>query len=360
MRRPRAGWWFGVAGAALALSAAGGGNARSATVADTGWWRMSTTAANLGAAGAGPTPGQLQVSSDPGGVSALAAVRVTLDAGEQPTRLVLTVASTTATPTLVACPAGSAWKREFGGVAANAPAAACNVAQTNVIMDAAHATVPLSAAFVRNGIIDVVLVPASTTGVPPTFTLVLEPVADGAAEVTRSAPTTAAPAGSAGSAGSSAPGGNATPTRSSPTTPTPANFPAIRSPDISTPAGPSSDGTAVSPYEVAAPLALVPALAPSRVGVRRGSPLDLARSTRVSTGRDGAQRLALLLFPLAGVGAIVAFNTDAGEPRALGPLLGRRARAAASTAGGVVATDETAGGIGRFRRLRSDPPPPIT
>lgn len=120
------------------------------------WWRLQS--------GVGPhlTPpgvpeGGLWVTDDPSGDQAVSALRFVPPSGETPVELRLTIAESTGEPTVVACPAASAWEPVDGGAWDDRPDAACDVAvATGTIADGVL-TVPLST--FGDGPVDIVLLP---------------------------------------------------------------------------------------------------------------------------------------------------------------------------------------------------------
>jgi hypothetical protein len=168
---------------ALALSgfvAFGGGLSASAhAYVRAGWWsRTNQGSVDLSTASPSPPPaGGLAVGATPEGTIAMSAVRFTVAADEANARLTLPVdpSSTNADAegvAIVACRSGSSWSAGDAQAWDTAPPAACSASSGGGSVlghrsqDGAAWSFELGALTV-DGAIDIVLVPATSSGAPP-------------------------------------------------------------------------------------------------------------------------------------------------------------------------------------------------
>lgn len=286
------------------------------------WWKAQAT--GLVAVPAPPTvpPGGLYVAGDPTGPFGVSAVRLFIPAGAVVGQLLLRVASAQGTIAMRACPTTIAWGPEQGGQLAGAPVADCSAFAPGV-HDATAGTVVFEVSpLVRDGFLNVVLLPQAGAVFQASF----QPPGPDTVAV------------SSGSSGPSDPG------------PSPAyedsylEGPAFSDPLVldSAPLPPFEPGYA--PVVSAPPATVAPAARP-RVPVV----LAPARPAAAKSGKDRDAIVASAVFTsLLGLFWFLV-SQPARAPRALGPLAGG---AMGGESGGVAAR-----GVGRFRRPRIGPAP---
>jgi hypothetical protein len=263
--------------------------------------------------------GQLLVEGAPEGPLAIAAVRFRLDDGETNPVLTVPVAQHVGTPettVVVACAADVAWNPAEGGAWDDRPFPDCSTSvDGSPSADGSSWSFPVTALEER-GVVDVVLLPGKVpNGADPvsgsTFRLVL-----GAPALTTTpgieAPSALAPAGPSGPAG--APGSGSAPVLAPPVAPG-GSF------------TPPAAGTPASPGTPAVPQATTPTTA---LG---------ASVPPVPASTTPDERSRAIGFVILALAAAAAFATD---------------RLPALSPGA-----EQVGGLGRFARPRTDPPPSL-
>ncbi|HEU5085756.1 MAG TPA: hypothetical protein VFU14_20610 [Acidimicrobiales bacterium] len=299
-----------LAGAAISLPAA----AAQGEAPEVGWWTVNQIAGlPIGRAALVP-PGGSQVASGSDGPVSVAAVRFPAGGGAT-YEVGIELGSDADTATVVACPIVEAWEPVSGGPLADAPAWDCTLGEATgtIDPDAATVTWQLPAELVRDGVLDVILVP---TDGGASFTLTMSaPADDAVTPSSEPAPTTTSSLPQAGA----------------PTGPT-----ATTSPPGPTPV----------PVRVPAP-ALAPGAAPTS-----SAPVGLPSPLPTTTGAPGSGT------ELAGAAVPVPSSTTG---RVLGGLvlaLVVAAVAALARRAPVVATgpQPDARGVGRFVRPRDEPP----
>lgn len=329
-----------IAGAWLVAAPAGADPASS--VDDFGWWARANQEPTLGGVLVPPDveEGQLLVEGTPEGATAIAAVRATLPEGTANPVLNLQAASAVGAESavLLACQSGSGWTGVHAGAWDAKPSPDCSKSVQGIPSeDGATWTFALGPVQFGDQV-DIVLTPGTVPGadgVSSAFRVVFEEPDVTAFEVSEGAapapvvPPVSMPGGDGG--GFSTPpsigGGSSTP-----------SF---------TPPSPSS-GTQLAPPPVRAALPEVEqgatATAPA---VQAAQPL-VAPSLAATGGNDG--RLLGVVVVLA-AGALLYWSSQQPVPER--QLLSRFASSAPQTS--VVAeASSTLGGLGRFRRERTD------
>lgn len=365
---------------ALVLVLAGGllvltsGPAQAVGEPETGWWsRLATTTPTEEAPVAIPVPapttpdtvpvgatvpeGQLLVEGTPEGATAIAAARWMLDAGESSPSLTLPIApgsSLSPESIVLACKASFRWQAPAGpgGPWDSKPlvdAARCvNGAIADDLSSVAFGLQPL----VSNDVLDVVFVPGriATSTLPPG---VPEPPADLDGSAFRwmfDAPTAESLELVAGDFTEGE--GDTVVSPPPPPAPTEAGSGA---PATAAPVAAPLPTAPVAPAEpVATPALEAQDLAPSVP--------DLASTPAAAVDAGSVDRtIGVVLLLLAGLAAAWAMMTSP-ESEAIG--LGRFRTAAtpvaAASASVAVASTPVTGGLGRFRKDRTSPAPPLT
>jgi hypothetical protein len=231
------------------------------------WWRAQSNGGTLPAPPTVPANG-LWVSSDPSGDQSISAVRFTLDANEVAPKLKLTVARVVGPPNtqlVVACPASSAWQPTGAkpGEWSGRPHADCTKERAVGQLSPDSTTMtfdltPLAAASAgtSTGKIDLVLAPAPSTTVPPTFDATFQPVTPTSVLVTNSPPTSGTggvepaglPAPAIGTAGTATVQPTAVPSGISPSLAVgPVSAAPVTPPALATGAQPAAASTPTSP-----------------------------------------------------------------------------------------------------------------
>lgn len=307
--------------AATALSAAAIGLPAAAAqgeAPEVGWWTANQIAGlPIGRAALVP-PGGSQVASGSDGPVSVAAVRFPAGAGGAGYEVGIELGSDADTAAVVACPIVEAWEPVSGGPLADAPAWDCSLGEATgtVDPDAATVTWQLPAALVRDGAVDVILVPTDGAA---SFTLTMSAPADDAV-TSRSEP--------------------ARTTTSSP-------------PRAGAPTGPTATTAAPGPTRAPVPVPAPPLGAgpapTSSAPVGLPSPLP---TTTVAPGSDAELAVADVPAPSSTAGRVLGALVLALVASAVAALV-RRAP--------VVAPGATPDGrgVGRFVRRRDDPPLPI-
>lgn len=203
-----------VAGAGVLPAHAAGGTITM--LASGSWWRAQPDGGQLPPPPNVPTKG-LWVQSNPGGPSAVSAVRFRLAGAAAPVlHLRVHEATPAAQVAIAACPTTSAWKPATAGPWSARPKADCSVAQAAGVLspDTTRLTVDLSGIpAAPDGTVDVVLQPASAA-TPPTFDATFEAVQ--ASDVATTVANPSNPAASSTPAAAS--GSSSSPSGSSPDT----------------------------------------------------------------------------------------------------------------------------------------------
>ena len=308
-----------IAALALVAGSLGVAPAHAAPVVDVAWWTSSQIAGvPVGAATIVP-PGGLQVATGSSDPVSIGAVRFAAEPGTlNAIRLPVSPGSTVETASIVACPATAAWAPTHGGEFATAPTWDCTLGQVANAYDPASTTVrwDFDASFIRDGVIDVLLLPnqgslpfSVTTG-PPADDAVLTTVPSGP-------PTSAAPSST-----------------TQPAPPSADSPPATASTGGFTPGRPPIDPAPppVTPAGLPSPLPTVPEAADDVA-----APAMISGTARPESAVPRA--LAIVLFvALAALAALV--------------WTGRLAVPDTMASAGVR-------GVGRFARERDDPAPTI-
>jgi hypothetical protein len=334
----------------VTFGAGGPAGAEDARVADAGWWWRAQTSVGVGLL-APPTvqPGQLLVQGAPDGPAALAAVRYTLPAGSQGATLALRVAEGGQPgpgAVVLACPPTGPWFGEDAGAWESRPEADCASSVPGMPSDDGQ-TWSFELDLLRTeDALDVILVPGSVEGldvVGSTFSITFERPDAGDLTVGSSGGELEAPdlEDIAPVAPASDPGGPASAPDAGGFDLSPGGFssPAPASPPI--PDAPSLDGSGAAG-----------AGTPPGAGRPGGSAGLTAEQPIVSAAPTGARGLGFALLA-ATVGAtlwsLARPGAVAGMPGGLAGLaLAGRAPTAA---------DPVPGGLGRFARPRTGPPP---
>lgn len=292
---------IGLAGASL-----GSQPADAATAVASGWWDR-----NQGITLTAPAPppeGALRVASDPGGTSAVAAVRYQLDADETLPTLELRVTGSPAddTTALLACITTTAWEPAAGGPFADAPETDCDNGSVAGQVSSDGTVVSFGLApLVRGGVLDVAIVPvAADDPVAGTFSVdFAAPVDDDVSTVRQAPPPSTAPPATA--AATTAP-----PTTRAPLAQTTPATVAAPPPPAPTTAPPTT--TFVSPTiggAVAAPVPTQPAPVPQEVATAPVGDTD-----------DGPGRIGALVIAAAAIaGGVWLWN---GRTTETGPEIG--------------------------------------
>lgn len=311
-------------GAAYVLGLSGLVPARAqAPAIATAWWTSSQVGGVLVGAAALVPPGGVQVANGSDGPVSVGALRLAAAPGTlNAVRLGVAPGSTIETSSIVACPTVEAWEPIHGGALAEAPAWDCTLGQAAAAYDPASSTLrwDFDASFIRNGAIDVVLLPVAG-GLP--FTVSTQAPADDAIRTTT--PASSAPPTTAGSA-TTAPASGTTVAVSSSTAAPPAPRAFGAGPIDPTPR-PTAPAGLPSPLPTTAPTTTV---APTQLAAAADEPPRDPAIARV---------LALTLAAVLAAGA-AAVGT------------GRFGSSEAERTGGVR-------GVGRFARERETPPPTI-
>jgi hypothetical protein len=287
-----------------------------------GWWWIAQSGA--AAVPSPPTvpPGGLMVGAGPGGATAIAALRFELDPDQGSPVVTLAVAPNGdvngAGAALAACPAASMWASAYAGAWESKPASTCGRAVRGVrSADGLTWTFGLASVVVDN-VIDVVLEPQEGTNFnlvfapPTTATLKTSPKPVAAVSVDPAIePNTALPADTAGAT------------------------------ILSDSTGAPLAGSEFTPANDELTLA-----APAAGGTTSPALTTATGSRRITRG----SALAILLLLDVGIAAYVLNQVTTPALRALGPLAGTARRATKPVAPEV-------GGLGRFARPRSGPPP---
>jgi hypothetical protein len=326
----------------------GAQGAQEARVADAGWWWRAQTPLGVGLL-APPTvqPGQLLVQGAPDGPLAVAAVRYSLPTGSRGATLTLRVADGGGPGAVVlACPPASPWFGQDAGAWEGRPEADCSSSVPGMPSDDGE-TWSFELDLLRTeDELDVVLVPGSVEGVEvvgSTFSVTFERpaaedlsvsgagdgfVAPDPGDLAEVQPSPGAPGVDPGQGAGSfdaSPGGFAAPAPAPPPVPAPAAGDTAAAPGSPSTAGPSSRAT----------------------GLGTEAPI-------VSAARTGARGLGFALLA-ATVGATL---WSLSRPGAAAGLPGGLAGLA--LAGRVPTEAEPVpGGLGRFTRPRSGPPPSL-
>lgn len=319
--------------------------APAASIDDAGWWWRAKQG-QLGAVPAAPPnvqPGQLLVQGAPDGASALAAIRATLGEDQANPVLTLTVAADGdqggETAVVLACQTGSSWSGGDAQVWDSKPKPDCSVSvQGQRATDGSTWTFPVGALQFNNDL-NVILVAGTDPTLPAgangsVFSLTFEKPTTASIQTTGgSAPPPTFPSGGSFSNGSSSTGTFS---------------------ETGTFAPPVGSGTfAVSPVS--------PALPEADQGLTATAPVIQARIPAPvlqpvkALKSDGARALGALVLVLGAAGAWWFGQQAPPLPR----KLGRFATTAASGAvpeGSMLPAPEV-GGLGRFARVRTGPPP---
>jgi hypothetical protein len=326
-----------LAGSGIALGGpSAGADSSSVVVTGQGWWTQLQSASLPAPAPAPPNvkPGQLNVQGAPDGARAVAAFKATLGANDTNPTLTLTVASDAGgeSAILLACRAGSAWTPEENGDFAHAPHVddkSCVNAQRAA--DGKTYVVPLGALQFGHQL-DVVLTAGTDPSLPTdsTFQLVFEKIeANAIATTPGTAPTipTPHPLG------------------------TPAASPAVNGAGSGATSSGSTGGSSFHAPSVppSASFTPTPALPADKLGQTATSPVrNAATAPKVAlaaaTGNDSNTRLLGLLVLVAGLGLALWAWRDEAKVK-LVP---------------AEATEARDGGLGRFVRPRTGPPPALT
>lgn len=308
--------------------------ADAATLEQQGWWYRLRPAGLPTEAPARPdvAEGELLVEGSPEGPVAISAVRFRIDEGE--TNPVLTVrtvdqAGVPETTVVLACAADVRWNPAEGGAWDNRPYPDCTTSVEGSPSDDGTTWSFPVAALASGSALDVVLLPGKLANGPDpvsgsTFRLVLAepaltttPALGGGSGV----PAPVGPSGPGTSSGS--PAGSTFTSPASPTgpfTPPPAVSPSVGS--ATAPAG-ATTATGAVDGDTATP-------APARVPVPASSATD--------------ERSRAIGFVILALAVAAAFAAD-------------RVPGLAGPAGGAGPDGERVGGLGRFARPRSEPPP---
>lgn len=320
------------AGAALSVSPVRA--ASSTTVDDVGWWAQSNVDGSLGVPAAPDVAaGQLLVEGTPAGATAIAAVRATLPAGSTDPVLGLRVASPVGADraVLLACQAGSGWTGAHGGPWAAKPSPDCAASvQGQPSEDGSVWTFPVGALQFGDQL-NLVLVPGldpdeGGSGIGSTFRIVFEGPTASDFTVTEGTVTSVDP-----DQGSS-----------------------FDPPPVYSPPTASGPGVSSFPSFVPPPVnpAAVAALPLSEQGQTATAPVLTAETPLpvpepISDRADGR----LFGFVIVVVGAGLAWWTT----RQPVPVLNGLSRFSSSEPPLIELVAPRVGGLGRFRRERTDP-----
>jgi hypothetical protein len=336
----------------VAFGTGGPAGAEDARLADAGWWWRAQSSVGVGLL-APPTvqPGQLLVQGAPDGPVAVAAVRYALPAGSQGATLTLRVAEGGRPgpgAVVLACPPSGTWSGEDAGAWESRPEADCASSVPGMPSDDGE-TWSFELDLLRtDDALDVVLVPGSVEGldvVGSTFGITFERPASDDLTVAGSGGDFEAP--DLGDLGGAPPasdlGGPAPASDAGGFDLSPGGFSAPAPASPPTPGSPPVDGPGAA--DAAAPTD--PGRTGGSAGLTREQPI-------VSAARTGARGLgfalmaatvAATLFGLARPGAV------AGLPGGLAGL---------AVAGRTpTEVDPLPGGLGRFARPRTGPPPSL-
>lgn len=318
------------AGAAGILVAAFAPVSDAATVADSGWWDRNNGVPLNGAPP--PAEGALRVANDPTGPSAVAAVRIQLDAGERQPTLVLRVIGDPAPATagFLACTPEAPWTGDSGGPWGERPVADCEAGRAGGRVSADGTTVSFDLTILaESGVVDAVIGPVAAAGNPVGDTFVVDFAAPAETDVvtvqsssSTTTPTTSpsaspTPTFDSGSSGSGSGSSGFTP---APSPGVPATIPAgTPTPDVATPdTAPTGDAAA-------------PPLAGPGEEIAADAPLESDTSGRRLAG-------AGIAVVIAGVGAYL-WNAERSKVAMSGPVVG---------------------GLGAFRRERDESAPAVS
>jgi len=306
-----------------------------------GWWSQAPgTALTAGPAPAVPAGG-LYVANGPTAPAAISAVRVATG-GDANVRVTLALApdATASTTNIAACPTTAQWAPTDGGSLDQAPAFDCTsgVALGTVDTTASTITWLLPTSFVRDGAVDVALVPAA--GASP-FSAPFEAPAAGAVDVSPTSDESASTAGSPSSADGSA--------SSSTDAPSDAGAAGSLGTGTAFPSDVTSSAPAVGPsVATAAPASPAPSTATRPAG--GASTGRAVRPIGVVPGvadRRGPRILAVaLLLALA----VACYRLAIMEPRPVRAIVTRRSAPPAE------APPAAGRGIGRYVRPREGRP----
>jgi hypothetical protein len=321
-----------LAGSGIAFSGPSAGADSSAVqVTGQGWWTELQSSSLPTPAPAPPNvkPGQLDVQGAPEGARAVAAFKATLGTNDTNPTLTLTVASDTggSAAILLACRTGSAWTPEENGAFAHAPHVddkTCVNAQRAA--DGKTYVVPLGTLQFGNQL-DVVFTAGKDPSLPTdsTFQLVFEKIEANAIATTQGT-SPAIP------------------------TPHPLGSPAISPAGSGATSGASGGSFHAPAVPASGSFTPTPALPQDKLGQTATSPVRNAATTpqlavpAAATRNDSNTRLLGLLVLVAGIGlALWAWRDEA--------------KVKMVPAEAAVAED---GGLGRFVRPRTGPPPALT
>lgn len=335
-----------VAGGFPVLLAGPGG---AATAGGAGWWyRPNASALPL----APPAPpvvgdGQLLVQGQPEGPTAVAAVRFQLDPAEGEPVLRIRPASGSTVPagaSVQACRAIVAWPDAKAGKWEDRPLADCSKPVAGVIGEGGVIDFAL-APLLTGQTLDVVLTPGTVAtpagGAGSAFTLVFDKPSPTALRTTRGPSTT---------------GGDPTPTGPGPDASTFALPPTTSLPALG---GLLPDGSA-APLPLLSTTATAPPASASTVLASPPQARVAAPAVAVGSAsrNDRAKLFGFLVLLGAAAAAYWAATTPA--PAALMAGIGRFARPVPRGGpGGPGPADPAMGGLGRFARRRTGPPPPL-
>ncbi len=312
----------GVAGVLLATFAP---VSHAATVEDAGWWDRNNGVPLGGAAP--PAEGALRVANDPTGPSAVSAVRVQLDPGEKQPTLVLRVTGDPAPATagFLACAPEKPWTGDDGGPWGERPVADCDAGRAGGRVSADGTTVSFDLSILRVGdVVDVVIGPVATAGNPVGDTFVVDFAAPTGGDVT----TNRTPATTTTTTTAPAPDFSSGPIAD----PSPASGGFTPPPNAGVPATiPAAPVTTVAPTADDAP---APTISPDDSGE------EIAAGTPVEDPEGNGRRLAGagIATVIAGVGAYL-WNSERNK---------------------IVVAGPTIGGLGAFRRERTEPAPDVS
>ncbi|MFZ6005207.1 MAG: hypothetical protein ACOYXM_14875 [Actinomycetota bacterium] len=319
--------------------------APATSIDDAGWWWRAKQG-QLGAVPAAPPnvePGQLLVQGAPDGATALAAIRATLSQGQTNPVLTLTVAADGdqggETAVVLACQTGSSWSGGDAQVWDSKPKPDCSVSvQGQRSPDGATWTFPVGALQFNNDV-NVILVAGTDPALPAgangsVFSLTFEQPTTASIQTTGG--STPPPTFSSGGSFSNGSGSSGTFS------------------ETGTFAPPVGTGTfAVSPVS--------PALPEADQGLTATAPVIQARTPAPAVQpiralkSDGARAFGALVLVLGAAGSWWFGQQAPPLPRKLGRF--------ASAAGSAAVHESTlqpapeVGGLGRFARTRTGPPP---
>lgn len=295
----------------------------------TGWWWKPQVTPLVPVPKPPSVPaGGLYVAADPSGPFGVAAVRYVAAKGSTVSRLTLRIASSQGLVALRACPVEVVWASEEGGPITSVPPHDCMAGAVPGALDPTGTSVAFEVGpLVQDGVLNVLLAPTAS---PAAFQVAFDKPGDDAVAVSSESSTT-----------------------ETTTMPAP-EYSYLEGPAFSD-TGPVFGGEAmtgpVAPAE-AGPAATPPTTAAPATPRRVFRPQPVSKATR-DPDRVVA---ALVLVALAGAFMWVA-ERPARLPRMVGPmavLSGRGGRPVRHATSPVVAR-----GIGRFRRPRTGPAPPL-